>query len=92
MIVTASEVESAREHLSNYVPFRYKLRWWFPEHLYRELRPTFWLEFITNSTTRSNFTAWLVSRKMPNPVDAPEFSFGSQDFYFFVRGDLVHLL
>jgi uncharacterized protein (TIGR03663 family) len=85
VIVTASQVDSAREHLSNYVPFRYKLRWWFPEELYRELKPTFVLEFITNSTTRSNFTAWLVSRKMPKPI-------GSQDFYFFVRGDLVQLL
>ena len=63
VIVTASEVENAREHLSNYVPFRYKLRWWFPEQLYRELRPTFVLDFITNSQTRSNFTAWLVSRE-----------------------------
>ncbi len=85
VIVTASEVDNAREHLSNYVPFRYKLRWWFPEDLYRELRPTFILDFITNDTTRSNFTAWLVSRKMPKPI-------GSQDFYFFVRGDLVQLL
>ncbi len=85
VIVTASQVDSAREHLSNYVPFRYKLRWWFPESLYRELRPTFLLEFVTNSTTRRNFTAWLVSRKMPQPI-------GSQDFYFFVRGDLVQLL
>ena len=85
VIVTASEVENAREHLSNYVPFRYKLRWWFPEQLYRELRPTFVLDFITNSQTRSNFTAWLVSREMPKPI-------GSQDFYFFVRGDLIQLL
>ena len=85
VIVTASEFENAREHLGNYAPFRYKLRWWFPEALYRDLRPTFWLEFITNSQTRSNFTAWLVSRKMPQPI-------GSQDFYFFVRNDLLHLL
>lgn len=85
VIVTASEVDNAREHLSNYVPFHYKLRWWFPEELYRDLRPTFAVEFLTNPTTRSNFTAWLVSRKMPKQV-------GSQDFYFFVRGDLVHLL
>ncbi len=85
VIVTASEVENAREHLSNYVPFRYKLRWWFPEELYRELRPTFILDFVTNPTTRRNFTAWLVTRKMPKPI-------GSQDFYFFVRGDLVQLL
>ena len=83
--MTASQVDNAREHLSNYVPFRYKLRWWFPEALYRELRPTFLLDFVTNSTTRRNFTAWLVSRKMPLPMD-------SQDFYFFVRGDLVQLL
>ena len=92
VIVTASEVENAREHLSNYVPFRYKLRWWFPEELYRELRPTFILDFVTNPTTRSNFTAWLVSRKMPKPIGSQEFHFGSQDFYFFVRGDLVQLL
>ena len=85
VIVTASQVDAAREHLSNYVPFRYRLRWWFPEELYRELRPTFLLEYVTNSQTRSNFTAWLVSRKMPKPI-------GSQDFYFFVRSDLVHLL
>ena len=92
VIVTASEVENAREHLSNYVPFRYKLRWWFPEELYRELRPTFIVDFITNPTTRSNFTAWLVTRKMPKPIGSQEFHFGSQDFYFFVRGDLVQLL
>lgn len=92
VIVTASEVENARENLSNYVPFRYKLRWWFPEALYKELRPSFLLDFVINSQTRGNFTAWLMSRKMPKPADVPEFRFGSQDFYFFVRGDLVHLL
>lgn len=85
VIVTASQVENARQYLGNYVPFRYKLRWWFPEATYKELGPTFALDFITNAQTRSNFMRWLFIREMPQPI-------GSQDFYFFVRSDLVQLL
>ncbi len=85
VIVTASQFDVAREHLGNYVPFRYKLRWWFPETLYRELSLTFAFDFVLNAETRGNFLRWLVSRQLPQPI-------GSQDFYFFVRRDLVQLL
>lgn len=85
VIVDSRQVENARQYLGNYVPFRYKLRWWFPEPTYKELRPTFLLDFVTKAETRGNFMRWLLNREMPQPI-------GSQDFYFFVRRDLVQLL
>ncbi len=73
----------------NYIKQKYKLRWWFPEELYKNLdatKPSFELnQIITNLTTASNWPNignYFFFRKTQNPL-------GSTDFYLYVRADLA---
>ncbi len=73
----------------NYIKEKFKLRWWFPEELYKNLdaqNPSFQLSQmvsnLTNAASWPNIGNYFFFRKTPNPL-------GSTDFYLYVRADLA---
>ena len=83
VLMSPTSADALGIQLPEYVGRKMKLRWWFPEHAYKNWDAGFLGEFLADPEARSSFLHWLLTREEP-PVPK-----GSYDFVMYVRTDLL---
>jgi uncharacterized protein (TIGR03663 family) len=82
VLIAADQDAQARQFLTNYTGVRYKLRWWFPEELYRQMTWSTIVKTPFDPKLRADLWRWLIYREPALPP-------GSYDFMFYIRNDLA---